>query len=289
MRGCMASCADSLVFERVSGASVTVDGSSSEHDKWLWVERMQLPTDVAVHACCAGSLDVTYSWECDTATGTNCCDAVQMYLSRWAVGSVVEAEVAVYTDEGCGDCTDCVYQGRCFPYENGFTPELCANAPGAFDCTPQLGMYMLRLLYLPIFACLAKGGNCINAQPTEPPQADCTMMPFNTDACANTNGNIVTQHVCTSVAGNLGMDYDADGSNVIENCNDSSILTMHNGDDGCDWYVGRRSSCGDHDDADFDPEADCCTCTGGLNAPILTPAPSSPSSEGEPRMSQRVK
>ena len=63
MRGCTAGRADSLVFERVSGASVTVDGSSSEHDKWLWVERMQLPTDVAVHACCAGSLDVTHSWE----------------------------------------------------------------------------------------------------------------------------------------------------------------------------------------------------------------------------------
>lgn len=161
---------------------------------------------------------------------------------------------------------------------DGTIPWFCSDA-GVDHC----------LDYVPIFACLAKEGNCINAQPTEPPQADCTMMPFNTDACANTNGNIVTQHVCTSVAGNLGMDYDADGSNVIENCNDSSILTMHNGDDGCDWYVGRRSSCGDHDDADFDPEADCCTCTGGLNAPILTPAPSSPSSEGEPRMSQRVK
>ena len=246
---------------------------------------------VGARSCCDSCVAATHGNIC-----TDCEAGKYSEMGYHGAGSVSCCGDGKHSDAGVDHCLDYLPIFACLAKDGLYINAQLTEPPQA-DCTMMpfnTGTYSDAgvehcLDYLPIFACLAKGGNCINAQPTEPPQADCTMMPFNTDACANTNGNIVTQHVCTSVAGNLGMDYDADGSNVIENCNDSSILTMHNGDDGCDWYVGRRSSCGDHDDADFDPEADCCTCTGGLNAPILTPAPSSPSSEGEPRMSQRVK
>jgi len=56
----------------------------------------------------------------------------------------------------------------------------------------------------------------LDAQPTEPPEADFMMMPFNTAGCANTGGDITTEQQCQAACEYLGMDYATDGSNIQE-------------------------------------------------------------------------
>merc|ERR1719478_268616 len=69
----------------------------------------------------------------------------------------------------------------------------------------------------PIFACSSKEGMFLDEQPSEPPQADFMMMPFNTAGCANTGGEITTEQQCQSACEYLDMEYATDGTNVIEN------------------------------------------------------------------------
>ena len=99
----------------------------------------------------------------------------------------------LHAEEGSTSCLDC-RQGK-------FSE---AGKDHCLDCSP-------------IFACSSKAGMFLDAQPTEPPQADYMMMHFNSAGCADTGGNIDTEQVCANAAEYLGMTYATDGSNVVEN------------------------------------------------------------------------
>merc|ERR1719238_322785 len=101
--------------------------------------------------------------------------------------------------------------GECDPLVDA---ENCCDqcAPGTFaasdghdclDCSP-------------IFACSSKEGMFLDEQPSEPPQADFMMMPFNTAGCANTGGEITTEQQCQAACEYLEMDYATDGTNIVE-------------------------------------------------------------------------
>ena len=53
----------------------------------------------------------------------------------------------------------------------------------------------------------------------------------------------------------------------VSSCVDTSNGATDEDGDGCDWYVGNRPFCGNHDDPDFDAERMCCSCGGGVGGP----------------------
>lgn len=48
-----------------------------------------------------------------------------------------------------------------------------------------------------------------------------------------------------------------------EVCHDTSENAVDSASDGCTWYVNNPSSCGNHDDNDFNAKDMCCACGGG--------------------------
>jgi hypothetical protein len=124
-----------------------------------------------------------------------------------------ECAPGTYSTTSGNDCVDCE-QGKYS--ENGYSG---TGSLGCLDC--RSGKYadpgMDHCLDCsPIFACSSKAGMFLDAQPTEPPQADFMMMHFNTAGCADTGGEITTEQQCQAACEYLGMDYATDGTNVVE-------------------------------------------------------------------------
>jgi hypothetical protein len=48
-------------------------------------------------------------------------------------------------------------------------------------------------------------------------------------------------------------------------CTSTEGDARDNGEDVCEWYVGKEGSCGKYDDGDFEAASLCCECGGGDN------------------------
>jgi hypothetical protein len=128
----------------------------------------------------------------------NCCDAC------------APGKYAATDGSECVDCEQGKYSANGFAGTGSLSCLNCRSGkyadPGmdhCLDCSP-------------IFACSSKAGMFLDAQPTEPPQADFMMMPFNTATCSGSGGDITSEQQCAVACEYLGMEYATDGTNIVE-------------------------------------------------------------------------
>ena len=93
MRACTADCTEWIAFSRSSREQIVMAGTETQ--QWLWVDDVQLPTEVSVYGW-AGRLQagtqqtaplevvMQYSWECGDATSGACCDKAEVLLCEWS-------------------------------------------------------------------------------------------------------------------------------------------------------------------------------------------------------------